>query len=72
MLIEYKQQLEENDREKTIDIKFTEQKFDPEMMKMQLTLYDQMYKEKSRKTLLWLTSLTITKANWQAIILRKK
>ena len=36
--------LEENDEEEKepIDIEFTEQNADPEMMKMLLTLYDQM------------------------------
>ena len=60
MLIIYKSKSsEENDEEEEkepIDIKFIDQKVDPEMMKMQLTLDDQMYK-KTKKILLWITSL---------------
>ena len=67
-LIEYNyNNLEENEEEEEkeqIDIEVSEQKVDPEMMKMLLTLDDQVYKKKSRKILLWLTSLKITKANW--------
>ena len=56
--------LEENEEEKEpIDIEFPEQKADPEMMKMLLTLNDQMYKKKTRKILLCPTSLNITKAS---------
>ena len=50
-------------KRKPIDIEFTEQKADPKMMKLLLTLDDWMYK-KMRKILLWLTLLKITKANW--------
>ena len=46
------------------DIELTEQKADPEMMKMLSTLDDQMDKKKTRKILLWLTSLKIAKASW--------
>ena len=56
---------ENNEEEKgPIDIEITEQKVDPKMMKIQLTLDDQVYKKKTRKILLWLTSLRITKASW--------
>ena len=55
--------LEENedDKKESINIKITEQKTDPEMTKMLLTLDDQVYKNKTRKILLWLTTLKITK-----------
>ena len=55
-LIEYNN-FDENDEEEEepIDIEFTEQKADPEMMKMLLILNGQMKKEKMRKILLWLT-----------------
>ena len=45
---------EENDEEekKTIDIEFTNQKAGPEVMKMLLTLNDQVYMKKTRKILL--------------------
>ena len=48
---------EENDEEerKLIYIEFTKQNADPEMMKVLLTLDDQMYKKKTRKILFWLT-----------------
>ena len=57
--------LEENDEEEKepIDLKFTEQKAYPQMIKMLLTLDDQMYNKKIKKILLWLTSFRITKAN---------
>ena len=54
----------DDNEEEPIDIEFTEKNALPEMMKMLLTLNHQMYKKKSRKILLWLTSLRITKANW--------
>ena len=49
---------DENDEEEKgpIDIKFTEQKDDSEIMKILLTLDYRMYKKKTRKILLWLTS----------------
>ena len=51
-----------NEEEKEpIDIEFTEKNADSEMMKMPLTLEDQVNKKKTRKILLWLTSLKITK-----------
>ena len=48
---------EENDEEEKdpIDIKFTEQNADSEMMKILLNLNDLVYKMKMRKILLWLT-----------------
>ena len=55
-------EMEENEKE-PIDIELTEQKAGPEMMKLLLTLNNQMYKKKTRKILLWLTSLRLTKAN---------
>ena len=56
--------LEENDEEEKepIDIEFTEQNADYEMMKMLLTLDNRMYKKKTRKILLWLTSLRACKS----------
>ena len=56
-LIEYNNNFDENDEEEEepIDIEFTEQKADPEIMKMVLILNGQMKKEKMRKILLWLT-----------------
>ena len=51
-LIEYSSNsLEENDEEEKepIDIESTEQKDDPEIMKMLLNLDDQMHKKKTRK-----------------------
>ena len=63
-LIKYIAIIYENEEEKEpIDIEFTKQKDDPEMMKILLTLNDQVYKKKTRKILLWLTSLRITKAS---------
>ena len=66
-LIKYiRNNLEEKDEEEKepINIELTEQKQIHIMMKMLLTLNDKMDKEKTRKILLWLTSLKITKANW--------
>ena len=49
---------EKNEKEmEPIDIEFTNQKYRPEMMKMLFTLDDVVYKKKTRKILLWLTSL---------------
>ena len=55
--------MEENDKEEKepIDIEFTKQKSDPEMMKVRLTIDDQMHEKKTRKILLWLTSLSVCK-----------
>ena len=54
---------ENNDEEKEpINIEFSEQNADPEMIKMLLTLNDQMLKKKKRKILLWLTSLRACKS----------
>ena len=36
-------------------------KFGPEIMKLLLTLSDQVYKKKTKKIFLWLNSLKITK-----------
>ena len=55
ILIKYKSNsLERNneEEEELIDIDFTEQKSGPEMMKMLLTLDNQMYKKKTRKILI--------------------
>ena len=54
---------EETDEEEKepIDIEFTEQKADPEMMKMLLTLDDQVHKKNTRKIKIWLTSLGLQK-----------
>ena len=54
--------LEENEEEKElIDIEFSEQKYGTEMMKILLTLDDRKFKKKkkTRKILIWLTSLKI-------------
>ena len=61
-LIKYNNRLEEKDDEEKepIDTKFTEQKADPEMMKMLLIFNDQVFKKKTRKILLWLILLKIT------------
>ena len=50
-------------KKEPIDIDFTEQNADPLIMKMLLTLNNRMFKKKTRKILLWLTSLKITKAS---------
>ena len=57
--------LTENDEEEKVPIvlSFALQKADPEMMKMLLTLDDQVHKKK-KMILLWLTSLKITKVSW--------
>ena len=55
-----------------IDIKFTEQNIHPEMMKMLLTLDDRMYKKKTRKILLWLTSLRVCKSKLMRKVFQKK
>ena len=72
-LIEYNNSLEESDEEENwlINIEFTEQKADPEMMKMLLTLNDQMYKKKTKESLPWQTSLKITKASWWGKVSKK-
>ena len=60
ILIKYNSNnLEEKDdvEKEPIDIELTEQKADPEMMKMLLTINDQVFKKKTEKILLWLTSL---------------
>ena len=65
-LIEYNtNSSEENEEEKEpIDIEFTEQKADPETMKILLTLNEHMYKKKMRKIIFWLTWFRASKANW--------
>ena len=63
ILIKYNNSLEENDDEEEkepIDIELIEQNADPEIIKMLLNLNDRMYKKKTRKIFLWLTSLRIT------------
>ena len=56
--------LEANDEEEKepIHIEFTEQIADSEMMKMLLTLVDRVYKKRTMKTLLRLTSLRAWKS----------
>ena len=63
-LIKYNNNLEENDEEEKdpINIELTEQKQILIMMNMLLTLDDQMYKNKTRKILFWLTSLRACKS----------
>ena len=65
--------LEENDEEENelINIELTEQKANPEMVKMLLTLNDQMYKKKTRKILFWLTSLRAFKSKLMRKIFQK-
>ena len=53
----------EDEEKEPIDIVFTEQKQILIMIKILLTLNDRMYTKKTRKILLWLTSLKITKAS---------
>ena len=72
--------LEENDEEEKepINIELTDQKQVLIMMKMLLTLNDQMYKKKTKKILLWLTSVRTCKSklmskffqkiNWMIVI----
>ena len=57
--------LEENNEveKEPIDIELTEQNAGPKIMKMLLTLDDQLHKKKMRKILLWITSLKITIAS---------
>ena len=55
---------EENEEEESFDIEHTKLKAGLEMMKMFLTLDDQVFKKKKiRKILLWLTSFKIIKEN---------
>ena len=53
--------LEKNyeEEKELINIEFTEQKANPEIMVKLSTLDDRMYKKKMRKILLWLTSLKL-------------
>ena len=69
----YSNNLKEKDEveKEPIDIELTEQKAGPEMMKMLLTLNDQVYKKNTRKILLWLTSLKITKQAEEKILPKK-
>ena len=50
-----KENEEEVEEKEQFDIDFTDQNADPEMMKMLLTLDDQMHKKKTRKKMHWLT-----------------
>ena len=73
-LIEYNSNnLEENKEEEKelINIEFTEQKANHEIVKMLLTLDDQMYKKKTRKILFWLTSLRACKSKLMRKIFQK-
>ena len=73
-LIEYNiDDLEENDVEEkeSIDIVLTKQKAGPEMMKILLTLNYRLYKKKTRKILLWLTSLRANKSKLMRKIFKK-
>ena len=54
--------LEENEEKEPIDIEFTEQKTAPDNNEIILTLNDRMYKRKTRKILLRLTSLRAYKS----------
>ena len=54
-----------------INIELTEQKANPEIMKILLTLNDQMYKKMTRKVLLWLTSLIACKNKLMRKIFQK-
>ena len=60
----------DDNEEEPINLEFSEQNADPEMMKMIFTLDERMDKNKTRKILLWLTSLKITKASWWEIFLK--
>ena len=74
ILIKYKSNsLEKNneEEEEPIDINFTEQKSGSEMMKMLLTLDNQVYKKKTRKILIWLTSLIYYKIKLMRKIFKK-
>ena len=65
--------MEENEEVESepIDIELNEQNFDSEIMKMQLTLNDQVQKKKSRKILLWLTLLRAYKSKMIRKIFQK-
>ena len=73
-LIEYNNSLEENDEEEKESISFelTEIKEILIMIKMLLTLNDQMYNKKMRRILFWLTSLRACKSKLMSKILQKK
>ena len=72
-LIEYNNNLEENDEEEkeSINIEFTEENQILIMMKMLLTLANRVYKKKTRKILLWLTSLRARKSKLMRKIFQK-
>ena len=61
----------EEDEKEPIDIEFTEQKAGLEIMKMIFTLDDWMYKMKTRKMSLWLTSLKNYKSKLMREIFQK-
>ena len=71
-LIIYNNNLEEKDEKEKdpINIELSEQKANSEMVKMLLTLDDQMYK-KTRKILFWLISLRASKSKLMRRILQK-
>ena len=69
--IEYNSNNSEKNEEESTDIEFTKQKAGTEMMKMLLTLNDQMYMKKTRKILLWLTSLRACKSKLMRIFFQK-
>ena len=74
-LIKYNSSCSEKNDEKEkepINIEFTDQIADPEMMKMLLTLDDQMQKKKTRKILLWQTSLRACKSKSMKKFFSKK
>ena len=66
--------LEKNNEEEKepVDIDFTEKKTGSEMMKKLLTLDNRVYKKKTRKILLWLTSLRHYKSKLMRKFFHKK
>ena len=74
ILIKYKSNsLEKNNEEEKepFDIDFIEQKIGSEMIKKLLTLGNRVYKKKTRKILLWLTSLRHYKNKLMSKIFQK-
>ena len=72
-LLNIQQQFRENEEVKEpIDLEFTEQKTNPEMMKLLLTLSDWMYKKKTRKIQSRLTTLRACKSKLTRNFFSKK
>ena len=63
--------MKKNKKKEQIDIELTEQKAGFEMMKMLLTLDEKVNKKKTRKILLWLTSLRACKSKLMRNIFKK-